>query len=128
VVALVVFGSFAAAGADPVTVLFTWLSYIAAVGVLALMVATSVAAVRYFRTVAPAPASQQESVWVRVTAPLLGAVMLSAVLVVTVYNSSAVLGTNSSSPLTVLLPGIVALFAVIGLGWGAILQRVRPTV
>ena len=128
VVALVVFGSFAAAGADPVTTLFTWLSYIAAVGVLALMVATSVAALRYFRTATPTPTSPPESVWVRVTAPVLGAVMLSAVLVVTVYNSSAVLGTNSSSPLTVLLPGIVALFAVIGLGWGTILQRVRPAV
>jgi len=89
---------------------------------------SSVAALRYFRTATPTPTSPPESVWVRVTAPVLGAVMLSAVLVVTVYNSSAVLGTNSSSPLTVLLPGIVALFAVIGLGWGTILQRVRPAV
>jgi amino acid transporter len=126
-VAIVVFGAFAVSGADPVTTLFTWLSYIAAVGVLALMVATSVAAVRYFRGV-PAPLEPHETTWVRVTAPVLGAVALAVVLSVTVYNSSAVLGTNSSSPLTVVLPGIVALFAAIGLLWGAILQRARPEI
>jgi amino acid transporter len=125
-VAIVVFGAFAVSHADPVATLFTWLSYVAAVGVLALMVATSVSVARYYRT----PAVQwepHETTWVRVTAPVLGATALAVVLGITVYNSSAVLSTNSTS-LTVVLPGIVAAVALVGLLWGAVLQRARPEI
>ena len=40
---------FAIAGADPVLKLFTWLTNLGALGVLALMAATSFAVVGYFR-------------------------------------------------------------------------------
>lgn len=122
-IAIVVFGAFAMAGSDPVTTLFTWLSYVAAVGVLLLMVGASLAVVGYFRK-----SRTQETVWRRLTAPVLGAVALTVVLIVTVYNSSAILGTNSSSPLTVVLPGIIAAAVLVGLLWAAVLRSVQPEV
>jgi amino acid transporter len=123
-VAIVVFGCFALAGSDPITTLFTWLSYVAAVGVLLLMVGACLAVVGYFRKSSSVP----ETVWQRLTAPLVGAAALTVVLGITVYNSSAILGTNSSSPLTVVLPGIIAAAALLGLGWAAVLRVAQPGV
>src|SRR4029453_15731224 len=47
-IAVVVVGVFALAEADPVTMLFTWLSTLGALGLLCLLIAASVAAMAYF--------------------------------------------------------------------------------
>ena len=47
VLALIVFGVFAIAGADPLATLFTWLSAVAALAILLLMICTSLAVVGY---------------------------------------------------------------------------------
>jgi amino acid transporter len=124
VVALLVFGAFAVAGANPVTTLFTWLAFVAAVGVLLLMVGTSLAVIRFFH----GAEHLREPVWKRTVAPALGAAALAVVLAVTVYNSSAVLGVDSSSPLTIVLPGIIAAAAIVGVLWGMVLRETRPAV
>ncbi|HZD98044.1 MAG TPA: APC family permease [Micromonosporaceae bacterium] len=125
VLALVVFGVFAVAGADPLATLFTWLSAVAALAILLLMISTSLAVVGYFRR-NPGDA-QGETAWRRVGAPLLGAVTLSIVLVITVANISSVLN-SSSAVLIVGIPGIVGLTAIGGLLWGLVLRTRSPVV
>jgi amino acid transporter len=122
--ALVVFGAFAVAGANPVATLFTWLAYVAAVGILLLMVGTSLAVIGFFRKAG----NLNEPAWKRTVAPVFGAVALAVVLAVTVYNSSAVLGVDPSSPLTIVLPSIIAAAAIVGALWGLVLRESRPAV
>jgi amino acid transporter len=122
-VAFVVVSGFVAAGADPFTTLFTWLSTAAAIGVLVLMVAGSLAVIGFFRRDPRA----YESGWQRTVAPGLGAVALFGVLAITVSNVNSLLGVAPGSALTWILPGIVVAAAVAGAGWGLVL-RGRPLV
>jgi amino acid transporter len=121
--AAVVVLAFVAAGRDPVVDLFTWLSGVAAVGVVLLMTATSAAVIGFFRG-RPGP----ENAWQRVVAPGLATVLLGAVLVVVVVNFNALLAPDSPGHLRWLLPGLVGLAAVIGLIWGFALRGSRPDV
>lgn len=123
--ALLVFGSFAIAGADPVTTLFTWLSAIAALAIVLLMVGTSLSVAGFFRH--EPEAARAETVWRKRGAPILGAVCLAVVLGVTTYNIRSVLGTTSTF-LTLAIPGIVGLTAVIGIVWGLVLRASNPAV
>ncbi len=126
VLALGVFGGFALFGLDPFTKLFTWLSAVAAIGIGVLMIGTSFAVIGYFRRNPEAAA--QESGWKRIGAPALGAVTLSIVVGITVYNISSLLGTASNSPLVYILPGLVAVVALVGVIWGLILRNTKPLV
>lgn len=125
VLALIVFGLFAMAGANPVTTLFTWLSAVAALAILMLMIGTSLAIVGYFRR-NPGEA-RTETLWRRVFAPLLGSVTLSIVFVITVVNIGSVLG-SSSTLLTVAIPGVVAITALVGVLWALSLRTTNPSV
>ena len=122
--ALAIGAVFVLAHLDPLTQLFTWLSYVSAVGVLVLMLATSLAVIGFFRR-QPSPT---EGVWQRVVAPTIAALLLLTILGVTVFNSAAVLGADKSSPLVWILPGIPVLAAVLGLLWGLVLRKARPEV
>ncbi|HEX6501392.1 MAG TPA: APC family permease [Micromonosporaceae bacterium] len=121
--ALVVVAIFVVSGQDPVATLFTWLSYSAAVGVLLLMVGTSVAVIGFFHG-----RDVPETAWQRTVAPLLGAFVLAVITGVTMYNSDSVLGTAKGSALTWILPGIVVVAALAGLLWGMVLRSRRPEV
>lgn len=125
VLAIVVFGVFAITGANPITTLFTWLSAVAALAILLLCTCTSVAVIGYFRR-NPREAAM-ETPWRRVFAPLLGSVLLAIVLVITVANIQSVLG-SSSVALTIMIPGIVVIAAIVGVVWGSILKRKNPMV
>jgi hypothetical protein len=107
---------------DPLTELFTWLTYVSAVGVLLLMAGTSVAVVGYFRRRSGLDANR----WQRLVAPLLATVVLGAIVAVTVVNADSVLGTARGSALGQILPGLVAVSAVAGLAWATVLRRYRP--
>ncbi|WP_255426166.1 amino acid permease [Pseudonocardia sp. C8] len=124
VLALVVVLGFVLAAADPMLSLFSWFSGLSALGVVLLMTGTSVAVVGFFRRNRKAPAS----VWARLIAPVLAAVLLAAVLVVLVGNFDALLGTDPSSPARWVLPGIVLIAALGGLGWALWLRSARPDV
>jgi amino acid transporter len=123
VLALVVFSLFAIAHADPITTLFTWLSAIAALAIVLLMAGTSLAVAGFFRR--NPEMARAQSPWERSGAPILGAVTLAAVFLVTVANIGSVLG-SSSALLTVAIPGVVALTAVVGLIWGMALRVGNP--
>jgi len=122
--AAAVVAGFVLARADPMAVLFTWLSTVGAIGVLLVLVAASWAALRYFR----AGGGTNEGVWTRRIAPTLGVLAGVAVLGIMVGNVESLLGVPPRSALTFVLPGIVVLAAIMGLGWGLSLRRRRPEV
>jgi amino acid transporter len=109
-------------GRNPLTELFTWLTYIAAVGVLLLMAATSVAVVGFFGR----RPGLESTAWQRLVAPVLATAVLVVIVGVTVANADSVLGTAAGSVLGKLLPGLVGVSAVGGIAWGLVLRRTRP--
>jgi len=122
--AVVVVALFAVAGADPVLELFTWLSGgIAALGVILLMAGTSAAVVGFFRA---RPGGG--SVWQRAIAPTLATIALVALVALLIGNFDALLGTDPTSPLRWILPGLVLLAAVVGALWALRLKSTRPDV
>ena len=121
--ALVVVAVFALSGADPVLQMFTWLSGTAAVGVILLMAGTSAAVVGFFRA---RPGGG--SVWQRAIAPTLATIALVALVALLIGNFDALLGTDPTSPLRWILPGLVLLAAVAGAIWATRLKATRPDV
>ena len=109
--------------ADPMTFLFTWLATTAAVGVMALILGTNLAVIGFFRR----GGGTRESYWQRVIAPVLGAIAIAGILVITVANLSSLLGLDASSPLQYVVPALILVAAVLGGIWGVSL-RARPDV
>jgi amino acid transporter len=112
------------AGADPITVIFTWLSTIAAVGVLSLLIITAVASMLWFSR----GGTPRATAWTRYLAPGAGAVLGLLVLSMMLVNLSALLGTAAGSRLPLLVPAVIASGAVAGLIWGSLLRLTRPAV
>jgi amino acid transporter len=123
VLAVIVVAVFAALGRDPVLELFTWLSYVSAVGLLVLMVGTSVAVFAYLNRHRGA-----ETLWQRTIAPILATLALGAITVMTIVNSDAMLGAEANSPLRYILPGLVGVAVVLGAAWGLVLRSSQPAV
>jgi amino acid transporter len=119
--ALVVVTVFAVFGADPLLHLFTWLSGTAAVGIILLMAGTSAAVVGFFRT-----RRGGGSTWQRTVAPTLATLGLVALVVLLIGNFDALLGTDPTSPLRWILPGLVLLAGVLGAIWAERLKSIRP--
>jgi amino acid transporter len=113
---------FALTGADPVAIMFSWLSGVAAIAVLLMMAVTSLAAIAFFRR----GGGTNESAWQRTVAPLIGAILVGAALVTTLVNLSAVLGAPEDSTTKWLVPGAVLAAVVVGLIWASILKASRP--
>jgi len=124
-VALGAVATFAALGRDPVTELFSWLTYAGATGVLLLMTGTSCAVIGFFRR-----RPTGETRWQRAVAPGLGAAALASVTTVTIIYAGDVLGPTAADhpSLRWILPGIVLLAAVAGAGWSQYLRTHRPEV
>jgi amino acid transporter len=114
--------AFALLHRDPLTELFTWLTYVSAIGVLLLMAGTSLAVVGFFRR----RPELDHNRWQAVVAPLLAIAALGAIVAVTVANADSVLGAARGSALGQVLPGLVAASAVGGLAWAMVLRRYRP--
>ncbi|MET8837821.1 APC family permease [Micromonospora sp. NPDC004540] len=123
-VALPVILVFALTGADPVAIMFSWLSGVAAIAVLLMMAVTSVATIAFFRR----GGGSDESAWQRTVAPAIGAALVGAALLTTLVNLSAVLGAPPESTTKWLVPGAVAAAAAVGLVWAAVLRSTHPEV
>lgn len=121
--AAIVVGVFFVSDADPILQLFTWFSGTAAVGVVTLMAGTSVAVIGFFRK-----NPHSANVWERAIAPALAAVALIALVGLLIANFDAMLGSDPSSPLSWILPGMVLLAGFVGGLWGRVLRRRRPEV
>ncbi|WP_028063566.1 APC family permease [Solirubrobacter soli] len=127
VLALTIVIVFAIAGADPVLKLFTWLTNLGALGVLALMAATSFAVVGYFR----ARPEAGLSAWSSKIAPAIAGILLVVILVLGVLNFNVLITSATDAPtdkMTVILPLILLAGGVLGLIVGARLKTSKPDV
>ncbi|MBF6230615.1 APC family permease [Nocardia farcinica] len=114
--AVLVVGAFAAAGADPVLQLFTWLSGLATVSVLSLMGLTSIAVIVFFHR-----SGLDRRLWHTRIAPALGTVGLLAVTATVLANFTTLVGGSTAAE--VLLTLVVAVFVA---GVLAARLRARP--
>lgn len=106
----------AVAGLDPVLEVFTWLSGVATVGIIALMLLTCVAVIVFFRRT-----RADRRLWHTLLAPALGLLGLGGALALVVVNLPLLMGGS-----TALGVGAgVLLLAALGAGW--VLAAARPT-
>jgi len=120
VTALLVVAGFVVLGGDPFTQLFTWLSYLAALGVLALMVGTSVAVVGFFARNPHLPEGGLRTV----LAPVVSGLGLVGVAWLTFSSSGTMLGHGASLLRWVFLALLAVAFGL-GLARGAYLHANR---
>jgi amino acid transporter len=125
--ALAVLVVFAATKVDPFVYLFFWWTVTGGFGVLILMTVTSLAVVVYFARHRDGDLAQVPA-WRRFVAPVIGFLILLAVLAVTVQEFDTLLGVSADDKARWLFPAIFAAAAVIGAGWAAVLRATRPTV
>lgn len=123
VVGLVVIVLYAVAGWDPVVQLFFWGGTAGGLGVLFLIATTSIAIIVYFLR---HPAG--ETVWRRLVAPVLAAVLLLIVVVLALVNFATLLGVEPTSPLRWGIPVAYLVIAILGVTWALALRLRRPTV
>jgi amino acid transporter len=115
---------FAAAGADPIAVVFTWPAAGAAFAVITLLVLASIASIRYL-----ARHRDTDSVWTRTVLPGLGVMAGVGLLWVMVTRMHTLLGAEQPSSLTTwLIPGLVAAVLCAGLVWAGLLFVLHRTV
>ncbi|GAA2914145.1 amino acid permease [Actinoplanes cyaneus] len=125
VLACVVLALYAYAGWDPMINLFFWITVTGGLGVLVLMLVTSVAVAGYFLR----PANRVTVGAVRgLLAPALAAAALGAILVITLQQFHVLLGVDPSSPWRWIFPAAFAATAVLGMLWALYLRTARPAV
>ena len=107
----------------PVLRLFTWAGNVGALGVVLLMATAAVAVIVFF--VKRGAAGVQA--WRLVTSGL-AAIALMVIFVYSVKDFAVLLGANPGHGLRWILPGIIALAAVIGLVVGLVLHSRKPEV
>jgi amino acid transporter len=119
--ALVVVLLFVATGQDPVLALFTWLTQLGTLAVIVLMALASFAVVAFFAAHRELDANRLRTT----VAPVVGGVAMAAVAV---YAASqfGLLINNPDSPLRWLLPGLIAVAAVVGVAAAAGLRGRSP--
>ncbi|WP_028224077.1 APC family permease [Paraburkholderia ferrariae] len=120
VLALLVVTIFIITGADPVLTLFSWLTNVATLCIIALMALSSVAVFMFFLT----HEARDEGVWRIRILPILSGLALSVVLALAIINFPLLTGARAglSYGLTALLP----VFAVIGVLAASALKRRDP--
>lgn len=123
-VAAVVVTGFVITGADPINVMFVWLSTIGAVCILVLLLTSSLSAGAFFRSGRGA----QESILTRQVMPMVGGVVGVLVLLFMLSNLSSLLNTPPGSAWPWLVVVVVVVTAAAGGAWGAYLRRQSPQV
>ena len=119
-IALVTIVAFVIAGGDPVLTLFSWLTNVATLCIIALMALASLAVVMFFRKRGDASESKMRTVIL----PLVAAAALGSILALAIANFSILTGASKtiSYALTALLP----LAALIGVALSQRLLRSDP--
>ena len=112
VLAFIVVGVFALSNSDPVLQLFTWLTNLGALGVLALLALSSFSVVGYF-----SKHSHSETKWASRTAPALAGVLLTGVFILALTNFNVLITGLQDAPLddrSVILPALLFIAAAVG--------------
>ncbi|MBY4128363.1 APC family permease [Rhodococcus fascians] len=116
--AVLVVGVFALAGADPVLQLFTWMSGISIVAILAVMVLTSFAIVVFFHRT-----DVDSRLWNTRVAPVLGSIGLIAITALVLDNFTTLIGGSAAVAVTFL--AALCLVFVAGVVGGHIIDTRR---
>jgi amino acid transporter len=126
-VVLVIFAIVGTGAADPimfpVLTLFTWLTNMGALGLVALMALTSFAAYGYLRA-----HRGETGLWTRVIAPWVAGLALVVMTVLIIVNFPVLVGADSDSVLNWLLPAIVVVPGIVAAVWTLWLKRAKPEV
>jgi amino acid transporter len=123
VVALTIGAVAVGTGTGPL-VMFAWLSAVAAVGVIVLLVGCSAAALGFFHR----NPHLEPGVWIRSGAPALGMGTGAGVLALMVTNVDSLLQVPAGSLVAYVPPAVVAVTAVAGGWWGLRLRVSVPAV
>ncbi|TCO62235.1 APC family permease [Actinocrispum wychmicini] len=118
--ATIVAGIFAVTGLDPLADLTASMTGIGTLGIIVLQAMAGVAVVVYFRR------RRDPRVWTTAVAPGLGGLGLIGVTVLAVVNFPTLAG--SEAPVIALLPWLLVIAAVVGLGMALRLRRSRPEI
>ncbi len=113
---LITIVGFAAAGADPVATLFTWGSFVGALGLTVLLCGLSLAVIGFFS------AHRDVSPWRRLVQPTLAGVAFSVITGFMVVFSGDLLGEQSAAVPWILI-GLIPAAALIGLVRAALMWR-----
>jgi amino acid transporter len=114
----------AISGADPQTTLFGWASTVGAMGLLALLIVSAAAALRYFAR----NTDSGESGWATTVAPLFGLAFGIAILVTMLLQLDALVGAEPGSLAPYALPALLVVAAIAGVWRALVLRRSRPQV
>lgn len=117
-VALIIAG-FAIGGADPYTVVFSWMSALAVLAILAVQILVSIAVMVFFGR-----EGHKQSIFVTLVAPLLSTIGLISAFALVNSNLSTL--TGSESPLVQAFPEVVVLLGVAGLCIAFWLRHTQP--
>ncbi|MDX3533879.1 APC family permease [Streptomyces sp. MB09-01] len=121
-IAVAVVGGFWLTGQDPYIHLYTLLAILGTMAILIVQTLCSFAVIGYFRKNHP-----EDRHWFKTfTAPLLGGIAMSAVVVLLVLNMKTAAGLAADSLAFTLIPWIVAAVFLGGLGLGAYLKLRAP--
>jgi amino acid transporter len=116
--ALLVVGVLALAGADPIKVVFTWLSAAGAAGILVMLVLISAGSIRFFRR----GGGTNEGLIITTVLPSLGVIAGTGVLVIMLLNLDSLLGLPPGSPQQLIIPAVVVVTVLVGVVWGGWLR------
>ena len=119
-VAVIVVAIFALAGQDPVLALFTWLTNLGTLGVIALMAASSFAVVAFFLC----HRDLERNLLRTLVAPLVAGIALIAILWYAIANFGLLI--SSGGILVWLLPALLLVAAVLGAGASLVLRSRSP--
>ncbi|MGO3151172.1 MAG: APC family permease [Galactobacter sp.] len=126
-VVLVIFAIIGTGAEDPimfpVLTLFTWLTNMGALGLVALMALTSFAAFGFLRA-----HRAGTGVFTRVIAPWVAGVALAGMTILIIVNFPVLVDAESGSVLNWLLPAIVVVPGLVAAGWTLWLRSARPEV
>jgi amino acid transporter len=114
---------FAVTRQAPMARLFFWLGTTGGFGILVLLTLTSVAVIAFF-----ARHRTGETAWHRIIAPGLAAIMLAAIILLSLRHYAGLLGIPQGDPAAWVLPAAYGVAAAIGLCWAAVLRSRRPGV
>ncbi|MGW7436887.1 APC family permease [Streptomyces sp. NPDC054849] len=121
-IAVALVGGFWLTGQDPYIHLYTLLAILGTMAILIVQTLCSFAVIGYFRKNHP-----EDRHWFRTfTAPLLGGIAMSAVVVLLVLNMKTAAGLAADSLVFTLIPWIVAAVFLGGLGLGVHLKLRAP--
>ncbi|MDH4414825.1 MAG: APC family permease [Rhizobium sp.] len=117
--AAVVLGLFILAGADPYAVVFSWMSALAVIGILAVQVLVSIAIILFFRK-----EKTSHGPWTTMIAPLLGLAGLLGALGLVIANLSLLSG--SESLIVKSFPYLIVLTGLVGAAFAMQIKKTKP--